>query len=122
MEIKAVLSDFICLDNLAVANTSVDLTEYLSLAVLLFFIGISGIFLNRKNIIILLMSVELMLLAINLTFIVFSVFLDDVVGQVFALFVLTVAAAESAIGLALLVVYYRVRGTIAIGSIRLMRG
>jgi NADH-quinone oxidoreductase subunit K len=122
MEIKAVLSDFICLDSLAVVNTSVDLTEYLSLSVLLFFIGISGIFLNRKNIIILLMSVELMLLAINLTFIVFSVFLDDVVGQVFALFVLTVAAAESAIGLALLVVYYRVRGTIAIGSIRLMRG
>jgi NADH-quinone oxidoreductase subunit K len=86
------------------------LTEYLSLAVFLFLIGISGIFLNRKNIIILLMSIELMLLAINLTFIVFSVFLDDVVGQ------------ESAIGLALLVVYYRVRGTIAIGSIRLMRG
>jgi NADH-quinone oxidoreductase subunit K len=122
METKAVLSDFIFLDNLAVANTSVDLTEYLSLAVFLFLIGISGIFLNRKNIIILLMSIELMLLAINLTFIVFSVFLDDVVGQVFALFVLTVAAAESAIGLALLVVYYRVRGTIAIGSIRLMRG
>jgi len=122
MESKAVLSDFICLENLALVNTSVDLTEYLSLAVFLFLIGISGIFLNRKNIIILLMSIELMLLAINLTFIVFSVFLDDVVGQVFALFVLTVAAAESAIGLALLVVYYRVRGTIAIGSIRLMRG
>jgi NADH-quinone oxidoreductase subunit K len=122
METKAVLSDFIFLDNLTAANTSVDLTEYLSLAVFLFLIGISGIFLNRKNIIILLMSIELMLLAINLTFIVFSVFLDDVVGQVFALFVLTVAAAESAIGLALLVVYYRVRGTIAMGSIRLMRG
>jgi NADH-quinone oxidoreductase subunit K len=124
------LSDFLGLDSLNPVSTlsvsstlsGIDLTEYLALSVLLFFIGISGIFLNRKNIIILLMSIELMLLSINLTFIVFSVFLDDIVGQVFALFVLTVAAAESAIGLALLVVYYRVRGSISIASIRLMRG
>jgi NADH-quinone oxidoreductase subunit K len=88
----------------------------------LFLIGLSGIFLNRKNILLLLMSIELMLLAINFNFIVFSVFLDDVLGQLFALLVLTVAAAESAIGLAILVVYYRIRGTIAIEFINLMRG
>jgi NADH-quinone oxidoreductase subunit K len=116
--LNPVVSSFAVMSSLS----GIDLTEYLTLAVLLFFIGISGIFLNRKNIIILLMSIELMLLAINLTFIVFSVFLDDIFGQVFALFVLTVAAAESAIGLALLVVYYRVRGTIGISYIRLMHG
>jgi NADH-quinone oxidoreductase subunit K len=91
-------------------------------AMILFLIGLSGIFLNRKNILLLLMSIELMLLAINFNFIVFSVFLDDVLGQLFALLVLTVAAAESAIGLAILVVYYRIRGTIAIEFINLMRG
>jgi NADH-quinone oxidoreductase subunit K len=88
----------------------------------LFLIGLSGIFLNRKNIIILLMSIELMLLSINFNFIIFSVFLDDILGQLFALLVLTVAAAESAIGLAILVIYYRVRGTIAIEFIDLMKG
>jgi len=85
-------------------------------------LGLSGIFLNRKNIIILLMSIELMLLSINFNFIIFSIFLDDILGQLFALLVLTVAAAESAIGLAILVIYYRVRGTIAIEFIDLMKG
>jgi NADH-quinone oxidoreductase subunit K len=100
----------------------IDQTKYLMVAMILFLIGLSGIFLNRKNILLLLMSIELMLLAINFNFIVFSVFLDDVLGQLFALLVLTVAAAESAIGLAILVVYYRIRGTIAIEFINLMRG
>lgn len=89
---------------------------------ILFLLGLSGIFLNRKNIIILLMSIELMLLSINFNFIIFSVFLDDILGQLFALLILTVAAAESAIGLAILVIYYRVRGTIAIEFIDLMKG
>jgi NADH-quinone oxidoreductase subunit K len=97
-------------------------TKYLFVAMILFLIGLSGIFLNRKNIIILLMSIELMLLAINFNFIIFSVFLDDILGQLFALLILTVAAAESAIGLAILVIYYRIRGTIAIEFIDLMKG
>jgi NADH-quinone oxidoreductase subunit K len=97
-------------------------TKYLFVAMVLFLLGLSGIFLNRKNIIILLMSIELMLLSINFNFIIFSVFLDDILGQLFALLVLTVAAAESAIGLAILVIYYRVRGTIAIEFIDLMKG
>jgi len=96
-------------------------TQYLFVAMVLFLIGLSGIFLNRKNIIILLMSIELMLLSINFNFIIFSVFLDDILGQLFALLILTVAAAESAIGLAILVIYYRVRGTIAIEFIDLMK-
>jgi NADH-quinone oxidoreductase subunit K len=77
--------------------------------------------LNRKNIILMLMSIELMLLAVNFNFIIFSFFLDDIVGQIFALFVLTVAAAESAIGLAILVVYYRIRGTVSIEYINLLK-
>jgi NADH-quinone oxidoreductase subunit K len=97
-------------------------TRYLFVAMVLFLLGLSGIFLNRKNIIILLMSIELMLLSINFNFIIFSVFLYDILGQLFALLVLTVAAAESAIGLAILVIYYRVRGTIAIEFINLMKG
>ena len=97
-------------------------TRYLFVAMVLLLLGLSGIFLNRKNIIILLMSIELMLLSINFNFIIFSVFLDDILGQLFALLVLTVAAAESAIGLAILVIYYRVRGTIAIEFIDLMKG
>ena len=97
-------------------------TRYLFVAMVLFLLGLSGIFLNRKNIIILLMSIELMLLSINFNFIIFSVFLDDILGQLFALLVLTVAAAESAIGLAILVIYYRVRGTIAIEFINFMKG
>ena len=99
-----------------------DLVKYITFSFLLFLLGIWGIFFNRKNIIIMLMSIELMLLAVNLNFLVFSVYLDDLIGQLFALFVLTVAAAESAIGLALLVVYYRVRGTIAVEFISLLKG
>lgn len=96
--------------------------KFISLCVILFLLGIWGIFLNRKNIIIMLMSIELMLLAVNLNFVIFSVYLDDMIGQLFALLVLTVAAAESAIGLALLVVYYRIRGTIAVEYINLVKG
>lgn len=101
---------------------TIDLVKYLTIAMTLFLIGISGIFLNRKNIIIMLMSIELMFLAINFNFIIFSVYLDDLIGQIFALFILTVAAAESAIGLAILVIYYRIRGTIAVEFINLMKG
>lgn len=101
---------------------TIELVNYLTIAMILFLLGVCGIFLNRKNIIIMLMSIELMLLAVNFNFIIFSVYLDDLIGQMFALFVLTVAAAESAIGLAILVVYYRIRGTIAVGFVNLMKG
>jgi len=100
----------------------IGLTHYLTLAAILFTIGVLGIFLNRKNIIIILMSVELILLAVNINFVAFSSYLGDLVGQVFALFVLTVAAAEAAIGLAILVVYFRNRGTIAVEDVNLMKG
>ena len=100
----------------------VGLSQYLTVAAILFTIGVLGIFLNRKNIIIILMSVELILLAVNLNFVAFSSFLGDLVGQVFALFVLTVAAAEAAIGLAILVVYFRNRGTIAVEDVNVMKG
>jgi NADH-quinone oxidoreductase subunit K len=99
-----------------------DIVKYLAVSMILFLLGIWGIFLNRKNIIVMLMSIELMLLAVNLNFLIFSVYLDDLVGQVFALIILTVAAAESAIGLALLVVYYRIRGTISVEFINLIQG
>ena len=98
----------------------IDLCKFLLVAISLFFIGLCGM-LNRKNIILMLMSIELMLLAVNFNFIIFSFFLDDIVGQIFALFVLTVAAAESAIGLAILVVYYRIRGTVSIEYINLLK-
>ena len=101
---------------------TIGLTQYLTVAAILFTIGVLGIFLNRKNIIIILMSVELILLAVNINFVAFSVFLGDLVGQVFALFILTVAAAEAAIGLAILVVYFRNRGTIAVEDVNLMKG
>jgi len=97
-------------------------TTFLSVSTTLFLIGILGIVLNRKNILIILMSVELMLLAVNINFVVFSVYLDDLIGQMFALFILTVAAAESAIGLAILVAYYKVRNSIAVESIQMLRG
>ena len=100
----------------------IDQTNFLVVSMSLFFIGLYGIMLNRKNIVVMLMSIELVLLAINFNFIVFSVFLDDIFGQIFALFVLTVAAAESAIGLAILVVYYRIRGTVSIEYINLLKG
>ena len=101
---------------------TIGLTQYLTVAAILFTIGVLGIFLNRKNIIIILMSVELILLAVNINFVAFSVFLGDLVGQVFALFILTVAAAEAAIGLAILVVYFRNRGTIAVEDVNQMKG
>jgi len=99
-----------------------DLAKHFFFSTATFFIGLLGIILNRRNILLLLMSIEVMLLAVNLNFIQFSIAMDDVNGQIFALFVLTVAAAESAIGLAILVVYYRVRGTLSIEFIHLLRG
>ena len=101
---------------------AIGLTQYLTVAAIVFTIGVLGIFLNRKNIIVILMSVELILLAVNLNFVAFSAYLGDLVGQVFALFVLTVAAAEAAIGLAILVVYFRNRGTIAVEDVNVMKG
>jgi len=100
----------------------IGLSHYLTVAAILFTLGIFGIFLNRKNVIVILMSIELMLLAVNINFVAFSAFLNDLVGQVFAMFVLTVAAAEAAIGLAILVVYYRNRGTIEVEDINMMKG
>ena len=101
---------------------TIGLGHYLTVAAILFTLGIFGIFLNRKNVIVILMSIELILLAVNINFVAFSAFLGDLVGQVFALFVLTVAAAEAAIGLAILVVYFRNRGSIAVEDINLMKG
>ncbi|WP_192642851.1 NADH-quinone oxidoreductase subunit NuoK [Bosea sp. OAE506] len=100
----------------------IGLGHYLAVGAILFTLGVLGIFLNRKNVIVILMSVELILLAVNLNFVAFSSFLNDIVGQVFALLVLTVAAAEAAIGLAILVVYFRNRGTIAVEDINMMKG
>ena len=100
----------------------VGLAHYLTVAAILFTLGIFGIFVNRKNVIIILMSIELMLLAVNINFVAFSAHLGDLVGQVFALFVLTVAAAEVAIGLAILVVYFRNRGSIEVEDVNAMRG
>ena len=101
---------------------AVGLSHYLAVAAILFTIGVVGIFLNRKNIIIILMSVELILLSVNLNFVAFSSELGDLAGQVFALLILTVAAAEAAIGLAILVVFYRSKGSIAVEDINLMKG
>jgi NADH-quinone oxidoreductase subunit K len=101
---------------------AIGLGNYLTVAAILFTIGVFGIFLNRKNVIVILMSIELLLLAVNINFVAFSSFLHDLVGQVFALFILTVAAAEAAIGLAILVVYFRNRGTIAVEDVNLMKG
>ena len=100
----------------------IGLSHYLTVAAILFSIGIFGIFINRKNVIVILMSVELILLAVNINLVAFSAFLGDLVGQVFALIVLTVAAAEAAIGLAILVVFFRNRGTIAVEDINMMKG
>ncbi|MFQ5938936.1 MAG: NADH-quinone oxidoreductase subunit NuoK [Alphaproteobacteria bacterium] len=100
----------------------VGLAHYLTVAAILFTLGIFGVFLNRKNVIIILMSIELMLLAVTINLIAFSASLQDMVGQVFAMFVLAVAAAEAAIGLAILVVYFRNRGTIAVEDINVMKG
>ncbi len=100
----------------------IGLAHYLTVAAILFTLGIFGIFLNRKNVIVILMSIELMLLAVNINLVAFSTHLQDLVGQIFAIFVLTVAAAEAAIGLAILVVYFRNRGSIAVDDINLMKG
>ena len=101
---------------------AIPLAHYLTVAAILFTLGVFGIFLNRKNVIIILMSIELILLAVNINFVAFSVYLGDLAGQIFAMFILTVAAAEAAIGLAILVVYFRNRGSIAVEDINLMRG
>ena len=100
----------------------IGLSHYLIVAAILFTIGVFGIFVNRKNVIIILMCIELILLAVNINFVAFSAFSGDIAGQVFALFVLTVAAAEAAVGLAILVVYFRNRGDIAVEDINLMKG
>jgi NADH-quinone oxidoreductase subunit K len=100
----------------------IGLSHYLAVAAALFTIGVFGIFVNRKNIIVILMSIELILLAVNINLVAFSVFLGDLVGQIFAMFVLTVAAAEAAVGLAILVVYFRNRGSIAVEDLNLMKG
>ena len=100
----------------------VGLEPYLIVAAALFVIGIFGIFLNRKNIIVILMSIELMLLAVNINLVAFSAHLGDLVGQIFTMFILTVAAAEAAIGLALLVVFFRNRGTIDVEDVNVMKG
>ena len=99
-----------------------ELQDFITLSALLFCIGVSGIFLNRKNVISLLMSIEVMLLSININFVAFSAFLHDLVGQIFAIFVLTVAGAEAAIGLAILVIYFRTNRPIEIKDISSLRG
>jgi NADH-quinone oxidoreductase subunit K len=100
----------------------IGIEHYLTVAAILFVLGVLGIFLNRKNVIVILMAVELILLAVNLNLVAFSAFLNDLTGQVFAMLVLTVAAAEAAIGLAILVIYFRTRGSIAVDDINRMKG
>jgi len=101
---------------------TIGLGHYLTVAAILFTLGIFGIFLNRKNVIVILMSIELMLLAVNINLVAFSMHLQDMVGQIFTMFVLTVAAAEAAVGLAIIVVYFRNRGSIAVEDVNLMKG
>jgi len=101
---------------------AIGLGHFLTVAAILFTLGVFGIFLNRKNVIIILMSIELILLAVNINFVAFSAHLNDLAGQVFALMVLTVAAAEAAIGLAILVAFYRNRGSIAVDDVNMMKG
>tara|TARA_B100001540_G_scaffold260313_1_gene238985 strand:+ start:145 stop:456 length:312 start_codon:yes stop_codon:yes gene_type:complete len=100
----------------------IGLGHYLSLAAIIFAIGLAGVFLNRKNIIVILMSIELILLAVNINLVSFSIFINDLTGQIFTLFILTVAAAEAAIGLAIIVVYYRNSGTIRVDEIDKLKG
>ena len=100
----------------------IGLSHYLTVAAILFTIGVFGIFVNRKNVIIIMMSIELILLAVNINLVAFSAFLGDLTGQIFAMFVLTVAAGEAAIGLAILVIYFRSRGTIAVDSVDRLKG
>ena len=105
-----------------IANIEVQLIHYLILSAIVFVVGITGLFVNRKNLIIILMSIELMLLAVNINLIAFSQYLNDLTGQIFSIFILTVAAAEAAIGLAIVVIYYKNRGSIAIEDIHQMKG
>lgn len=100
----------------------IGLSHYLTVAAVLFTIGVFGIFINRKNVIVILMSIELILLSVNINMVAFSTHMNDIVGQVFALLILTVAAAEAAIGLAILVVFFRNRGSIAVEDVNMMRG
>ena len=100
----------------------VGLSHYLILGAIIFAIGVAGIFLNRKNVVVILMSIELILLAVNINLVSFSIFLQDLAGQIFAMFVLTVAAAEAAIGLAIIVIYYRNTGSIFVEDINSMKG
>ena len=100
----------------------IGLTHYLAVGAILFVLGVFGIFINRKNVIVILMAIELILLAVNINLVAFSSFLHDLSGQIFAMFVLTVAAGEAAIGLAILVIYFRGRGTIAVDSVDRLRG
>jgi NADH-quinone oxidoreductase subunit K len=100
----------------------IGLTHYLVVGAILFTLGVLGIFLNRKNLIVLLMAIELILLSVNINFVAFSSYLGDLVGQVFAMFVLTVAAGEAAIGLAILVIYFRGRGSISVDDVNRMKG
>ncbi len=100
----------------------IGLSHYLTVGAIIFTLGVFGIFLNRKNVIIILMSIELILLSVNINLVAFSTHLHDLAGQIFALFVLAIAAAEAAIGLAIIVVYFRNRGTIAVEDINLMKG
>ncbi len=100
----------------------IGLGHYLAVSAILFVLGVFGIFVNRKNIIVLLMAIELILLSVNINLVAFSAYLGDLVGQVFAMFVLTVAAGEAAIGLAILVIYFRGRGTINVEDVNRMRG
>ncbi len=100
----------------------IGIVHYLGLAAIIFTIGVFGIFLNRRNVIIILMSIELMLLAVNINFVAFSAYLGDLTGQIFTMFVLTVAAAEAAIGLAILVIFFRNKGTIAVEDIASLKG
>ena len=102
--------------------TEIGLGHYLSLGAIIFFLGVIGIFLNRKNIIVILMSIELILLAVNINLISFSIFSGDILGQIFTMLILTVAAAEAAIGLAIIVVYYRNSGTIRVEEIDRLKG
>ena len=100
----------------------IGLGHYLAVGAVLFVLGVFGIFLNRKNVIVILMAIELILLSVNINLVAFSAYLDDMVGQIFAMFVLTVAAGEAAIGLAILVIYFRGRGTSAVDDINQMKG
>jgi NADH-quinone oxidoreductase subunit K len=105
-----------------ISSGGIGIEHYLVVGAILFVLGVLGIFLNRKNVIVILMAVELILLAVNLNLVAFSAFLQDLTGQIFAMLVLTVAAAEAAIGLAILVIYFRTRGSIAVDDINRMKG